>query len=115
MFKKQLKDIKKYFGKLPPNMVYQEIGMFAKNKPCCFGAHLAHVLLNDNHYSKGAQAFKDRLGIKNDAQLLLLFTKAGLDKTINPFSTADWNLPVMEVIENLEKIKKIPDTKGARF
>ena len=108
MFEKQLKDIKKYFKELPPNMVYQKKGMFAENKPCCFGAHLAHVLISEARYSYGAQAFKDRLGIKDDAQLLLLFMEAGLDRTINPFGSEDWNLPVMEVIENLEKIKKIP-------
>ena len=113
MFKKQLKDIKKYFKELPPNMVDQEESLFIKGRSCCFGAHLAYVLLGSNNYLDGAREFKDRLGIKNDVELLLLFAKAGLDKTINPFDSEDWNLPVLEVIKNLEKIKKIPDTEGA--
>ena len=113
MFEKQLREIKKYFKELPPNLIDQAKGQFQKSEPCCFGAHLAHVLLDGSHYLRGALAFKDRLGIKNDAELLLLFMKAGLNRTIYPFSITSWNLPVLEVIENLEKIKKIPDTKGA--
>ena len=113
MFKKQLKDIKKYFKELPHDMIKQHEGYFREDKPCCFGAHLAHILLDRKHFSYGESEFKHRLGIENDAELYLLFAEAGLDMGISPFGSKRWNLPVLEVIKNLEKIKEIPDTAGA--
>lgn len=96
----------------------QEEGTWLRGRPCCFGARLAKALnlyddFGEYYFTLGKDYFLSTLGI-NEAQMILLFRQAGL-KTINPFSGQEWNLPVAQVIENLEKITEIPKTRGADF
>ena len=89
-------------------------------KPCCFGAHLAKALgetkerlLESGRIGRvasfhwGIKKFKELSGLERD-EIDILFYLAGLRSkcghTINPFSTADWNYSIKEMIERLEKV-----------
>ena len=96
--------------KIPQSRFDQEKGKYSKDEPCCFGSHLAHVLIDRYDYEEGREEFKKRLGGINNLQVSFLFQKAGL--IVDPFGVDDWNLPVKQVIENLEKIKEIPKTEN---
>ena len=96
---------------IPQERFYQSRGTYRKTKPCCFGAHLAHVLLkkslgNKSDFRKGGEEFRRRLGGITNSQICWLFGKVGL--RVKPFSNAKWNLRVDTVINRLEKIKVIP-------
>ena len=98
---------------IPQERFYQGIGKYKKTIPCCFGAHLAHVLLknrtgSEKDFIRGGTEFMRRLGI-SEHQMNWLFRKVGL--RVSPFSDKKWNLRVDTVISRLEKIKEIPKLK----
>ena len=111
--------------KVPQSEVDQGNSLYIVNKkyfkPCCFGAHLAKALGEVKEgpiesgrrgrvasFHSGISKFKELSGLERD-EIDILFYLAGLRSkeghTINPFSTADWNYSLKEMIERLEKVE----------
>ena len=106
--------ITQYFTDLPANEIDQGQASYGK-RPCCVGAHLAHLLQvgeteRTAAYLSGADALARRLG-GTRAHLILMLRECGA--SYDPFDNAPWHLPAAEVFQRLATIETLPSLVGA--
>ena len=101
-----------YFEVLPEGMIDQSHGTYeGERKPCCFGAHVAHVLANKVYYQDGMEALCADWDC-NIAQVVLMLRECGAPA--NPFGAAEWQVAPVEVLRRIaERYEEPPSLKGA--
>ncbi len=111
MNKQFINKMKEYFKDIPQEMIDQEEGLYEKDCPSCFGAHIAHMMLEDEEdFTKGKTIFFKEIGL-NQAVAIAMLNKAGVGHN-RPFDTGTWKKHPHEVLENLLKMDKPKSLKG---
>ena len=107
----------KYFSDLPPERIDQARGEWDPERPCCVGAHLAHLLLDvdendDLHFYGGVDAWAAGMG-GNRAHAILLLRQAGAG--LDPLGSEAWATPAATVFARLSAVETLPDLRGAHL
>ena len=111
-------DIIQYFTDLPPDQIDQGVGVYRTRdpKPCCVGAHLAHLFqahkFNEFPHQVGADALARQLG-GTRAHLILMLRQCGAGH--DPFDQDPWPVPAAEVFQQLATIETLPSLVGANL
>ena len=103
-------EIVRYFETLPPEMLNQQNWVYKPGESCCVGAHLAHILTQDQEFTQGADAWAHLIG-GNRAHAILILRQAGAPH--DPFSEEIWNVPPARVFEAAAKVETLPGLRGA--
>ena len=106
-------EITHYFRTLPADRLDQNNGFYdidEPNKPCCVGAHLAHLLSEGDSYMDGADAWAKLAG-GNRAHAILILRECGAPH--DPFGVAPWETPPAEVFARAEQVEGLPSLRGA--
>ena len=106
-----------YFSDLPPERIDQGCGEWDPVKPCCVGAHLAHLLLDvdendDLHFYRGVDAWAAGMG-GNRAHAIVLLRQAGAG--LDPLGSEAWATPAATVFARLSAVETLPDLRGAKL
>ena len=114
-FTRAARDAAAYFEHLPPHLLDQERPVYAANKPCCVGAHLARLFTTEplgrsQDYLTGADAWGRLVG-GNRAHAILMLRAAGAPH--DPFSSDRWRIPPAIVFAQIAKMETLPRTAGA--
>ena len=106
-----------YFSDLPPERIDQGCGEWDPVKPCCVGAHLAHLLLDvdendDLHFYRGVDAWAAGMG-GNRAHAIVLLRQAGAG--LDPLGSEAWATPAATVFARLSAVETLPDLRWANL
>ena len=108
-----------YFADLPASRLQQVSGDYHPTRPCCVGAHLAHILgvsqpgdAPETDFLRGADAWAQAVG-GNRAHAILLLRNAGAPH--DPFGPARWPTPPAAVFARLMTVEQLPETAAADF
>ena len=103
-----------YFEVLPEGMIDQSHGTYeGERKPCCFGAHVAHVLAGKEYYREGMEALCADWDC-NMAQVVLMLRECGAGR--NPFGGDEWETPPAEVLRRIAgRYEEPPSLQGAHL
>ena len=97
-------------------MVKQTRPEYIKNRKCCVGAHLAHLLFSRRHYrygSLGLEKFmKKTFPDINQAHIHLMLNDCGEQ---NPWGADEWTHLPHEIFERISQIEALPSLSNRKF
>ena len=103
----EVRKLIEYFEALPEGMIYQRRGYYKEGVPCCFGAHVAHVLAKETDYADGIEALCE-LWDCTVQQVVLMLRECGAN--FHPFGFDEWKVPPAEVLRRMvERYEEPPD------
>ncbi len=105
-----------YFEKAEKTgMIEQDEGYFKSGKPCCVGAHLAHLLEGEISFRVGKESLIKKMREKfpefNFGHLSLIARLVGIDVAL--FGSRTWEINPSVLFRRLAEIEELPSLRNA--